>query len=84
MQKQFQIQDELGQKVRPRFSLFKPVAYCTGMRKHSLSYSAQLILCRTALKEEIENFPHYREAKRLFKAVLIQKEVENLFGYLTF
>lgn len=84
MQKQFQIQDELGQKVRPRFSLFKPVAYSTGMRKHSLSYSAQLILCRTALKEEIENFSHYREAKRLFKAVLIQKEVENLFGYLTF
>lgn len=70
------MQDEFGQKARPRFSLFKTVAYSTGMRKHTLSFSALLILCRTALKE-IENFSHYRAAKRSFKAVLIQKEVEN-------
>lgn len=71
------MQDELGQKVRLRFSLFKAVAYSTGMRKAHYpnhSFSVLLIFCRTALEEGIETFSHYRAAKRLvFRVVLIQK-----------
>lgn len=70
------MQDELGEKVRCRFSLSGSVAYSTRMRRGTLSrwFSALLIFFRTALGEGIEILSHYRATERLvFRVVLIQK-----------
>lgn len=92
VQQQFQMQDELGQKVRFRFSLFKAVAYSTAMRKSILSLSRPFIFTSVNLLQN----SFRRRNRNLFTLQSSQKagvqgsphtertEVENYCGYLTF